>query len=916
MKIPQLLCHHIKRNFNRILLPAYILSAFSPTLAIENTLPQLAVSEATSGSLLEGAAISFGTIARGYASVPKIFQLGNSGSAPLTVTQIRFQGGNASDYKLGTVTLPLVINQGETVSVQITCRPASTGARTTVMQVASDHAGTPGAVFSLNLSANAVSPIVVGFAVTEVNLTQASTSAVLRLTRRTSTLAQTVRLTTLNGVAVSVPYYAGAEAGVDYAAVNQTVSFAVGDLSRTVTVPLQAKTSLDTPNRRFTAVLSEPTGGATLGVSSVTVNLKATDAAKPVLALTYPDALTTTIDAAVTPVVTVQGTVSDAKGIARVTLSLNSSTAATIPFTSNDVLAGPDTLPGDSRDISFSKQIIARLGSNTLVVRAYDMRGNSSVITRTFSYTGGVPVTVERVVPSLHTTKPSNAGSMRMKADPVSHVTPLAATPNVRVEQSLAVPGAILTLTATAGANHAFSHFENLPAGAQVVGATANFAMPTSATAVRAHFVAQTYTAPTGYGDAFQGLVRFDESATENAGKIASAATSGMVTTNMTSRGVLSGTILIDQSQQSFTGQAFADGRVTLGASATTQGQSITVGQHNITMTYDAADRKTLIVNAVHAPTSTHSKGYLRRAYYSAARKVPAEFRGYYTLRIEGELWHHTENTATRPGGLGFASFTVSETGLATVTAELPDGSQFTCKTVLVDEISTHLGEVFVHGRAAMPIYAQVRPAGVSSSAPKGAYLSQWSFYRFGSDPFVNVDFTDDVISFSESPGALNWFRPAYAGSIAYVAGWPNGLALRVKGNRYNRTLSAQQVFAAPAPDSQFGNAYLQLGGGKLSTVNLGTVYKEFNFVSNTITQFGSSDSAFQVTVSPSTGLVTGSFRPNWLNPASKYPTFRGMVLQSLPTQWWKPNAYGRFQSNIVGDSAPEIGWFSMTPRQ
>lgn len=57
-----------------------------------------------------------------------------------------------------------------------------------------------------------------------------------------------------------------AQAGTDYTAVNQTLTFAPGQAGRTLSV--QTLNSGATVNRSFTVALSNPTGGATLGVPS------------------------------------------------------------------------------------------------------------------------------------------------------------------------------------------------------------------------------------------------------------------------------------------------------------------------------------------------------------------------------------------------------------------------------------------------------------------------------------------------------------------------------------------------------------------------------------------------------------------------------------------------------------------------
>lgn len=917
MKSESLIPNYITRLIGRAFLPALLLGVVSQSPAVQVTAPQLAVSEAAAGVLQPEAAVSFGTVARGHVSLPKTFKLSNSGTGQLTISQIRFLGGNATDFRLGAVTFPLVIGEGGETTVQVTVRPGGTGSRSTVMQLASDDGGTPGTVFPVSLSANAVTAVSVGFAASEINVNQGSTSAVLTLRRSTATLVQTVRVRTQDGVGSAAPYFVGAQAGVDYTAVDQVVSFGVGQLARSVTVPLSSMTNLETPNRRFAAVLSEPTGGAVLANTKVTVNIRATDTTKPVLTVSSPDAQTTAIDAAMNPVVTVQGTVTDAKGISRLTVSLNGATPRTLAFTVNGGTTGSEAQPGDSRDISFSAPIIARLGSNKLVVHAYDVRGNVSMVSRLFNYTGGVVVSVERVVPSALQSKPNSAGLARIKADPVSHVTPLAATSNVRIQQGLAVPNATLTLTATPMANHAFSHFENLPEGAQVTGGTAVFTMPASVTAVRAHFVAQNYTAPEGYGDTFQGLVRLDRNDSRNEEIEESAATSGMISAVMTSRGVLTGTIQMDQITQSFTGQAYADGRVTLAASGAAQSATLTAGQHVFSMSYDTSSRNTLTVEAAHVTTGARSKGYLRRAYYSAARKVPAEFRGYHTVTLIRNEALLEDGGLGVPRGAGFATFSLSETGTATVAGEMPDGSSFTCKAVLVEGMFARASGPLETEWIILPVYAQVKPPGVAASAPRGAFSNQWGFPRLGSSPFAPGE-EFDVRSLEYDIDQATWFRPAYAASIPYAAGWPNGQVISVVGNRYNRTLTSQQVLSAGTPNAETGNIRMHLTGGKVAAGDgFQPLTRQFNVAGNTITQVGEVDRAYQLVISPTTGLVTGTFRPDWANPSPSVPSFRGMIVQKLPGQSSFPWSFGRFQSNIVGDTAPEIGLFmvSATPQ-
>lgn len=92
-----------------------------------------------------------------------------------------------------------------------------------------------------------------------VSVAENGASVTLTVVRDVGTDPATVTLTTAD---------ADATAGLDYTAVSTTVTFAAGDLSETVNVPI-LDDSLNEGNEQFTASLTNPSDGAALGANAL-----------------------------------------------------------------------------------------------------------------------------------------------------------------------------------------------------------------------------------------------------------------------------------------------------------------------------------------------------------------------------------------------------------------------------------------------------------------------------------------------------------------------------------------------------------------------------------------------------------------------------------------------------------------------
>ena len=118
-----------------------------------------------------------------------------------------------------------------------------------------------------------VNPGTLGLAATAVSVGESAGNVVLTVNRTGGTDgAVTVGYATANG---------SASAGSDYTATSGTLNWAAGDgADKTITVPITSDT-VDEPNETFTVTLSNATGGASLGTSSVTVTITDDDQPPP-----------------------------------------------------------------------------------------------------------------------------------------------------------------------------------------------------------------------------------------------------------------------------------------------------------------------------------------------------------------------------------------------------------------------------------------------------------------------------------------------------------------------------------------------------------------------------------------------------------------------------------------------------------
>ena len=63
------------------------------------------------------------------------------------------------------------------------------------------------------------------------------------------------------------------------------------------------------------------------------------------------------------------------------------------------------------------------------------------------------------------------------------------------------------------------------------------------------------------------------------------------------------------------------------------------------------------------------------------------------------------------------------------------------------------------------------------------------------------------------------------------------------------------------------------------------------------------------LSLTQSSGAVSGSFTPDWANAAPSKPAFKGILLQKGANK----GGFGYFLSNVVGDTNPESGGVTLS---
>ncbi len=500
-------------------------------------------------------------------------------------------------------------------------------------------------------------------------------------------------------------------------------------------------------------------------------------------------------------------------------------------------------------------------------------------------------LTLVSSVPKALAAAPDKAGVLALSATPSKDATKLSQGPAPQSSQIL--PGTQVKVTATAKAGHFFKQWEGLPNDAQELGNVTAFPMPEGNITLTAVFIANPFTVPPWEGGTpspllalgakpvFQGLLLPDSETETTAGNT----TVGLFTaTLVAAKGSLSGKVFLDGKTTSCTGQLQGDGSVWFKTGKTFNSA--------LTLLDGAATGKTLSATwseaglqaTVSAPGGNVSAG-LAKPKLAAA---PAELlnrkgkSGYLTLALPAREPAAPEDAATYPQGTGYATLTLAKTGALKLSGVLADGTKITASSLLV------AGD-------ASPVFIPLRTPGGKASEKDGSFSGDLVF---------------DVTAEDSDVGGADWwwFRPAAVTQAetlqAYRAGWPEGIFLDPVGALYDAAKPAQTALDLGDADAAAGNAVLEFADGKLDS---DVLVAAFNIEGSKVVKVDKKDTSFTLSVAAKTGLIKGTFTPEWVAPlerAKKLPAFQGVLLQKGGNR----AGWGFFLSNSANDLNPESG--------
>ena len=726
-------------------------------------------------------------------------------------------------------------------------------------------------------------PGAVTFGAASYTVNQGATSIGLVINRTGGNNAFAVTINTADGsVSTGNPPFSAAVAPTDYTALSgasTTVSFLQGETTKTVTVTLKARTGAQ-PNRRFTATISAPTNGGTLGaITTTAAQILATDTTGPTVGVTTPAANARFITTATT--VNLSGTAVDAHGVASVQYTLNSNPAADATINTTTVAANGVTT------LAYSAVLTPVEGTNTVVVTAKDTKGNTTTsATRTFTYHLSSTLTLNRTVPAAQSATPDDAGNIV----PIGAIFP--ATANLNPKTANVQLSTTVTLVPTTKVGFIFKGFTTTPAVTLTpgIGGRVSFTMVPNLS-VTAEWLKSPYISGAG---SYIGLIK------AHTGTTPSNATDGLTRLTLTSAGTFSGSLVIDGATNVFTGAFDAVGAGGFGTSIP-KASTLTIirtGKSSIVLAlaFNAAHGNNEITGTVTVDANV-SDLVADKALYSAATPPPSDFlnvstpttHGYYTVSYPSKAQSPSKVATTYPQGDGYAVLTLTNTGAVSVTSTLADGTVAVASSFLVE------------GNLA-PIFTQLLTPG-STTVKGGSFGGVLTFENTSASDVRGTD--------------LTWYRAtaAITGTAAtdlYTAGWPDGVKVDALGAQYNAATDVATALALPAADTTNGNAKLVFSDGKLTA--LGVTKSKFNIAPGTIantsavTKIPTTDLSYTLAVAQNTGLFTGVFTPNWLSPSTVKPIYRGVILQK-----GSKGGYGFFLSNAIGDADPESGGVTLS---
>ncbi|MDB6120495.1 MAG: hypothetical protein JWO08_4276 [Verrucomicrobiaceae bacterium] len=773
--------------------------------------PTVVVEDAEGKKLTDGT----GTVAMGgvgpLRNTQRAFTLKNTGTLPLSNIVISIDGVNKSAFSLTTAPATTVLG-GASTSFVVTAKRTAFGPLSANLHIASND--TEGGVFDIALTAIGANG---SFAFEKAVVVADADLDVVDV--------PIVRTGDASGWAtVLVKSTVGTATDADFDPVNERVVFDSQTVKTTVRVKLTPNAHAR-PDEAFTLTLSDPEYGGLGVLTTTTVKIvNVTDSIKPTVTITTAGALIRT-----GPSVLLTGVAKDNHGLRKILLSLNGEAFNDDIFSDMGLF-----IPTGTTVQNYStNQLHPSPGLNTIAVKAVDLYGNESVVSRTFQYHPLAPLSYGasgggRVV------LPIPAGQFR---EGVSYT--VTAVP----DKGCVFSRWVITNATGTGIT---------PAMLEVPKLTFIHLKNRTLTAL---FIANPFK-PDIVG-IYNGLVRLKLNLAGTPpgqeppppAPVPGNDNTGCLTATVMSNGSVTGTLKMDGLSMPFSGVFDNQGVARFGP---TRATTIALARNtkplpksplelSLHVDMTGADRVMTgsAVQRLRGAVVAESVIQAERAAYSLAHKVPTGpdiTSKPYTLVFK----HHSTQpglvAADYPQGDGYATGTVKPDGTVTFTGKLADNTAFTTSAKLSKDNRWPLY---------VPLYA----------AFQGCIAADMK--------------VDTVPQNSDMQGSeVRWFRPYQIGVQWYPWGWAEGIAVDVMGSRYH--VSIPGLNPVNAVD---GNVGLNFSADEFTSV----FYKDINLSPAYVaSKVPVSDTSFTLALNAATGLINGTFA---LDDHTK-PTWQGVIFE------------------------------------
>jgi len=853
------------------------------TITGTGDVPGLLVEQTPGTPLASPAACDFGTPGPQATSTTRSFTITNTGTQTLNLAPPLFMvGGHNADFTLTTAPAATVA-PGDSTTMTLRFFPQASGTRQAAVLLT--HNGPPyspsgpSAMFRFNLT-GFVAPSVFSFTKAVYTYGPGNAYTNVTITRTNASIPASVMVQAVDGTAQAIPPFTGAKRNLDYE-INLppiALSFAAGEETKSLgaywlpVVP--ARVAL---NRQFKMQLSAPSVGATLGTQKeATVQVLGLDSGKPSLSVTEP-AANARVRGFSTASVTVRGTAGDSKGLSRVTVELNAADPVNVAL----------PIPKSNTNIPFTHNIQPAIGLNTLVVTSYDLVGNSTAVTRSFTFVPmqTLTVKVQDVNTGFATTVLGDATftttsgyALRTSGTPSTSQTILAERGTRLKFTAVPKPGQIfyrwtVDSTASTGAMQVTS-----------LGSELSLTVADADAALTLSLGSTTYDPPPGQGKNVHWLLTLD-------GQPASRGTGAYLQGTLTGSGGFTGKFHARGQSVPVAATFFPNLPAVFTVAGRKQDSMPVPGGSKLELIAAASGPVSQLPEAIYsAGGSEVYRAPARRAAHSTTNKVRAALlnspvaaptKGYYTVTLPTPVISGPPPLPTGPipAGAGLATVNLTNVGVLTFAGSLADGTAFTQSTDLLA------------GEEAL-IYVQ-------QSAPTV------------DKPFFQVaglmKFDPDALD-SDVTATLNWQRSATPSPkvLLYPQGWYPAISLAAEGGLYSPTVTVQSTIGNTTQAS-----LIWYGGGLSSSIEK----TSFTITGNSVVKTLPADASYALTLAPATGIFSGTFTPNWANPSATKPAFRGILVQKGRPRF----ATGYFLNNAKtpppnGDGGGAVSLATSTP--